>query len=685
MSDRGVYTQDLRRSPCLHVRLIRTKEASGTLTGIDCPHLPSGYLFITARDIPGENRLAAPAQDVPILATSKISYHGEVVALLAGPDPATLRELSAGCTVHVESRKGNFDSRKFSADTLLAKQRIDKGDSEEGFAHASLIVESSMDIAAQEHWYPEPHSALASFEYDKLILSTGTQWPYHVRNSVAAVLDVQKEDIIVDPKETGPHLDGRIWFPSLVSTWAALAALLARTNARIELTRTEDLLYSPKRPQVSIRHRSALDKRGRLLSCEVQSRVAAGSACPLSNEILSRLCYGATGSYTSASVTAEAFAVRTNTPPSGPFAGFGLAHANLAMENHVSKICQTLDVDPVEWRRRNTLARGSVMNGGSTLKDAVESGVLIDSVMAMSDYKRKWSAYKLMQESGPDKLLRGIGLSLAWQGSGFIDAAPPGGTQSVEAILQKDGTLELATSAICSSSSIASLWKNLAAEILGIESAMVKIRGRRTDLVPDSGPSTLSRNITVISKLIERCCTSIRKLRFREALPITVRRKAGSHNPWRSNDEKTTKTGPISWAAAVAEVEIHPADGKIQLRGLWMSIDGGCILDERRARSAMLTACHQAASSTLHEEVRWLNGIPDESSFKGYSFLPLSDSPPITIDFLWNDSSVPKGIGELPLSAIPAAISQAVAQAMNASIQSLPIRADEVLDQVEAE
>ncbi len=685
MSERGIFTQDRRAPPALHVQAIRSPEACGKLTGIDCPHLPSGYLFITARDIPGENRLAAPAQEVPILAASDIRYYGEAVALLAGPDPAILRELVTQCSVHVEARKGHYDSRKFSADTLLAKQRIDKGDVQEGFSRASLTVESNLDIAAQEHWYPETHTAIASFEYDKLIVTTGTQWPYHTRNSIAAVLDVQKEDIIVDPMPTGPHLDGKLWYPSLIASWAALTALLSRGNAHMELSRTEDLLYSPKRPPISIRHRSALDKRGRLIACEVQALMDAGAACPLANEILSRLCYGATGAYTSETLSAEAFAIRTNTPPNGPFSGFGLAHANLAMENHVQKICQTLDIDPVEWRRRNALARGAQMNGGSTLKETVESGVLIDSVMAMSDYKRKWSAYKLMQGSGSDKLLRGIGLSLAWQGSGFIDEAPPGGTQSVEACLQKDGSLELATSAICSNSSIASLWKNLAAEILGIESSMVKIRGRRTDLVPDSGPSTLSRNITVISKLIERCCTSIRKQRFREALPITVRRKAGTSNQWRSAPDKAAKSGPMSWAASVAEVEADPASGKIRLRGIWMSIDGGCILDEKRARSAMLTACHQAASSTLYEEVHWQNGMPREDSFKGYRFLPLSESPPIGIDFLWNDSSVPKGIGELPLAGVPAAISQAIAQAINATVQTLPARECDILDHLEGE
>ncbi|GAB1484346.1 hypothetical protein MASR2M78_31640 [Treponema sp.] len=95
------------------------------------------------------------------------------------------------------------------------------------------------------------------------------------------------------------------------------------------LTREEDILYSPKRPSVLIYHRSALGAKGELLAMESRSVLDVGAAGPFAEETLDRLCLGSLGAYRCPNIRIEGFAVKTNTPPSGPFAGLGLSQAFL--------------------------------------------------------------------------------------------------------------------------------------------------------------------------------------------------------------------------------------------------------------------------------------------------------------------------------------------------------------------
>ena len=656
--------------------IIRSPIASGTLLRIETPKLSNSYTLITALDIPGKPYLEGLSQPIPILAASRLSYIGEPVAVLVGPDRNKLEELASSVEIITEETEPQFDCNIFGSEQILAKKTIQNKEIERTFKKAAYTFEGTYHSGIQEHWYPECHGAVASYSYDKMLIRTATQWPFHVRQAVAAVLAVSVEDILVEPTELGIHLDGKIWYPSLISCLAALAAYISKKPVKILLNRIEDLQFSPKRPASSIGIRTALTKDGILDALESRPIVNMGSNGPFAEEFITRLSLGSVGAYRCPQIRIEGYAVSSNIPPGGPFAGFGFSQANFAIESHIWSITDTIQQNPLEWRKANALCKGDSIITGITIRDPVPSEELLDTVGTMSDFNRKWSSYEMisryhrtLSEFPIDKPLRGIGISLGYQGNGLIFEGSDKGAFGIEVTLEKDGILVIRSSAIISSDETKTIWAQLAGDILGIEPEQVRFAEIRTDQVPDSGPSSLSRNTTIITKLIQRSCEAIRKQRFRDPLPITVKRQF--------RPTKTMKDGLpfslLSWGAAVVEVEIEPITLRPLPRGIWLVIDGGKILSEETARRSINLSCIHALHWASNEDLRYSEGLIDPTVFESYSIQLQTPPPQVYLDFLWNGSEQPKGIGELPFTLIPGALAQAVSQAIGKQIKKLPI------------
>jgi CO/xanthine dehydrogenase Mo-binding subunit len=324
---------------------------------------------------------------------------------------------------------------------------------------------------------------------------------------------------------------------------------------------------------------------------------------------------------------------------------------------------------------------------GAGLKEHIPLEELLDTVAAMSDYHRKWASYELLREyhrtrPGFEKTdtLRGIGIATAYQGSGFLYHGSDKGVYGVELTMEKDGSLEIRTSMVSSNEEHTYIWRRIAAELLSVEEDAIRILANSTGRVPDSGPSSLSRNSTVITKLVERACIAIRKQRFRDPLPITVRR---SYHPlkaagWGGRPYDQTALGHLSWSAAVVEVEIDPVEYTPRIRGAWLGVDGGRILSETRARRSLKFSIIQALGWASRENLAYEEGQIPLKYIYDYDIPCPQDIPPIYIDFLWTDTATPKGIGELPFNCIPAAYVQAVSQAMDHHFEKIPLSSKDV-------
>jgi CO/xanthine dehydrogenase Mo-binding subunit len=232
------------------------------------------------------------------------------------------------------------------------------------------------------------------------------------------------------------------------------------------------------------------------------------------------------------------------------------------------------------------------------------------------------------------------------------------------------------------------IWSTIAKETLGVEEDKVRIVCRNTALSPDSGPESLSRNITIITALVDRCCQAIRKQRFRDPLPITVNK---NYHPARSPQSAGGFTAPPGmvldaqgsfgrpgWGAAVVEIEIEPHSYTPVVRGVWLGIDGGKILSEARARRSLKIASIQALGWASREYLEYQAGGIGLTRMSSYGIPNPAEIPPIHLDFHWNDGVEARGIGELPFCCIPGAYVQAISQALDHPFEKIPLKAQDI-------
>jgi len=696
-----VFLEDIYPEPLLYAVTIRSPVAKGYLKMLLYPKLPDNYALITARNIPGENRLEDTS--IPLLACGKLSYIGEPVALLLGLDKTKLEELAGQCKVITDDEKPVFLCERNDEDEPAFVRELLIGDQPGTFEKSEKIVTSSYITGIQDHWYAEPVGAVTFYipvkdksenkkdsitnKHEKLlVVRTATQWPYHVKRSVARMLGIDSSGVSVDPTSLSLHMDGKLTFSSLIACHAALGTFITKKPVRLVLNREEDFLYSPKRCMSNIDIASSIDENGNVTGSIVDISVNLGAYEVNGDEILDQVCLGALGYYNYENLKLKAKASRTNIPPQGPFSGFGMAQGFFAMERHISQIAELKNQDPAQWRK-NHIDSKLILPSGMFLKNENTGSDLIDTVTQMSDYYRKWASYELLRKSGKyniEENPRGIGIALGFQGNGLLYYGGDSGSYSVEVTLAKENILVIKTSITSSDEDFEKIWAKIAAEILSVQPDMVRLE---TLNAPDCGPSCASRNITIITKLVEKCCYAIRKQRSAEPPPITVRRSIkpqsgvlcdGRFKPREGRVLDINGFSKLGMAAAVVEVTVDLVECISKVRGVWLAIDGGKIISENRAKRNLTRSSVQALGWAFAENIEYVNGILPKEQYNNFAIPSPADIPPIYIDFINSGGKDPKGIGELPFTCIPAAFLQAVSQAMDYCYKSIPLKRNDI-------
>ena len=203
--------------------------------------LPAGYRCIGPSDARAENISLVFSDNIPIFAESAVSYEGETIGLIVGPDPGICDELAKATLADYEEDEPELEWESFSSSQIACKYSATYGDPDLAFSDSLHIERAVYRNGVFDHHYSEPMGAIANWEYDKMAIYCASQWPAHVRKAVASATRVSENDIVVKPTELGRALDGRLWFPSLVACQAAIAARICGKPVKILYTREEGL------------------------------------------------------------------------------------------------------------------------------------------------------------------------------------------------------------------------------------------------------------------------------------------------------------------------------------------------------------------------------------------------------------------------------------------------------------
>ncbi|MBU0954377.1 MAG: molybdopterin-dependent oxidoreductase [Spirochaetes bacterium] len=655
-------------SDLLHVRILRSPVAKGRIKSIHIPHLPRGYRSIMIDDIPGSKTITVFGTEIPVLARERVSYRGEPIALLAGPDPARLQEAIELAHISLEEEEPDFTFSQFNSDRIAARCEYSHGDVELAFSIAQSMAEHEYHSAALYHAAQEPQGAVVWFDYDKLTIRCASQWPYLVRSQVAAVLDVKESEIVIEAADPGNHLDSRLWYPALLAAQAALAAVICGRPTRLILDRREDFLYTTLRAPVFSSYRSSCDKNGKLNAIDARIIINCGAYGVLAEEMAKRALAAASGAYSADNLRIQCYAVQSNLVPLGPFAGLVMPQILFAAERLIDDCARLADIEPVQMRRLNLLEKAAEL-GLVKRKKNIPFDELVESVCGISDFNRKHASFELVRKRHSDPAGqpgRGIGLAFGYQTPGGFITGSGTAASTVEVELTKEAELIIRSSSIPGTAGTVHIWKQIAADIIGQEPETIHFEPLRTGSLPDAGPSSHSGTITIISKLIEEACRAISQRRFREGLPIKVKKTMRPKNP--------VPGGPVdgcAWGAAVVELSINSYSGEPEVHGVWLSVKAGRILSIEKARNTLITNTALALSQSLYEHIPLEDGQIPEDANRYYHLARANQIPPIQVLLADSeDKAAIAGVGDLPFCLVAPALANALSQARDTPWQT---------------
>src|SRR6185503_4782528 len=395
------YIDDVTLPGMLHGATVRSSVARGRIRGIRFGDaVPWDEItVVTASDVPAPNRLVLILDDQPCLAGDVINHPEEPVVLLAHPDKQIVEKARRLVSIDVDplpavhSIDDAIEARTviWGTDNVFKSFLVSRGDADAAMAEpGTTIVDGEYETGAQEQLYIEPQGVIAQALPDGSITVRGSlQCPYYVHNALVKLFGLPSHKVRVVQMETGGGFGGKEEYPSLIAAHAALLARKSGRPVKLIYDRAEDMAATTKRHPSRTRHRTAIDRDGRLIAMDIEFVLDGGAYCTLSPVVLSRGTIHAAGPYFCPNVRVRGRAVATSTPPHGAFRGFGAPQSLFALERHMNVVARTAGLSPEEFRRRNFIRQGQTSAVGQVMREPPNMDRLLDRALELSGYHAK--------------------------------------------------------------------------------------------------------------------------------------------------------------------------------------------------------------------------------------------------------------------------------------------------------
>lgn len=321
---------------------------------------------LTAKDIPGASSYGVIVKDQSFLATQKVRYVGDPVAVVLAEKEEAARRGARKVRVHYELLPPVFDPREamkpeapkiHDRGNVLIHRKIRKGNIEEGFKQADIVVEKSFVTQTVEHAYIEPEAALAYWEGEVLVVHCCSQGPHYHRQEIARMLNLPVSRVRVVQATTGGGFGGKIDLS--VQHFVALGTYVTGRPVKMVWTREESFRTSTKRHAFYLNYRVGATRHGRLTAAYAEIIGNTGAYASFGPAVITRSATMALGPYDCPNVHVDAYGVYTNTQISGAMRGFGAPQMSPCHEPIMDEIGRRCGLSPVEIRRINMLRPGS--------------------------------------------------------------------------------------------------------------------------------------------------------------------------------------------------------------------------------------------------------------------------------------------------------------------------------------
>jgi len=587
------------------------------------------------------------------------------------------------------------------------------GNVEETLKTCDYVIEETFYTQAQAHVMLEPHTVNARMDYlNRLCIYSATQTPFHVRRIISQGLEIPLSKIRVIKPRVGGGFGGK----QAIHGEMLVAYVTYKTGkpAKMVFTRKEVFESSYSRHPMKLTMTLGADKSGKLraIDCRVLSDTGAYGEHALT-------VFMVTGSKVLPlynKVDAVRFAgdvVYTNKTPAGAYRGYGAIQGNFALESAVDILCKKMGIDPIEFRQMNMIkeketspifaimgegTEGTAMNMETCkLEECVEKG------MELIDWKSKYPRV----ENG--NKIRSVGMALAMQGSGipYIDM----GAATIK--LNDDGFYNLMVGATEIGQGSDTVLTQIAAEELMTSADKVVIYSSDTDLTPFDVGAYASSTTYVSGNAVYKAAKLLKEEMIKEAARIlqceekdiefdgetfvNLKTEAKislidfSNQITYSHEQKQLQVtasyvghkSPPPFMAGFIEIEIDKDTFEIDILNYVSVVDCGTTINPLLAKGQVDGAIVQGLGMARFEEVLYSkNGKMISNDMLNYKIPTRLDVKNLTTVFVDSyEESGPfgaKSVGEIGIDTPPAALANAVYNALGVRVKSLPITSEKI-------
>jgi CO/xanthine dehydrogenase Mo-binding subunit len=715
----GMLHAALAVSPVPSARVARLELAAArALDGVEA--------VLTAGDIPGKNQVGVVFPDQPLLVEDRVRMVGDRLALVAARTPEAawqavrlvqpLLEALPGVHDPVAALKPGAPS-VHEGGNLVRTFRVVRGDLARESTRAHVVVEAEYHIGGQEHAYLEPQGCFAIPEgHERITIITSCQCPFYVQQAVARVLGIPLAAVRVEQAPTGGGFGGKEDYASEPAACAAVLAFATGKPVRLVLPRELDMQASTKRHAVVVRHRWGADRDGRLRFAEVDTVMDAGAYIGLSTVVAERANVSSIGPYHVPAVRVATHVAYTNNLFGGAFRGFGAPQVTWAAEATMDKLARRLGIDPLELRRRNVLDdRRRRTSTGQLLPRPVLARECLDRAATLAG----WDEFHARPRPGSAAAREGMGIGLVLYGCNLHHGGQRLDRSSAVVILQADGSVVVRVGLTEMGQGNLAAAQTIAAQALGVDPAVVQVWQPDTTTVGDSGPTVASRGAHMSGLAI---LDAVRRLRTRldpvaaevlgcragevelaggfafvrgepertvpvarVAAEMAARRIEGIATGWhrtkaRRFDPETGTGAPYEFyamACHIARVKVDADLGLVWVEEVSAAQDVGRVIHRDALEGQIQGGIVQGMGWAISEELKLDRGRLANPSFTDYTIPTAADAPNVKITVVESEGATgpfgAKGVGEPSLIPTPAAVRNAVCDALGVEIDRLPL------------
>ncbi len=721
------YVADLHMPGMLYGAVLRSPHPAARIKSIDISAartMPGVKVVLTGEDT-AKRKWGAFRPDLYPLAIGRVRYVGDEVAAVAATDPETARAAVDRIVVEYEVLPAvlSLDAAMAPGAPLVHDDTpgnvahefaFERGEVDAGFKASDVVVEGTWELQRQWHGSLETIGCVAHWTDNRVTMWCNTQTPFLARGRYATALGLPESQVRVIQTEVGGGFGGK----SGDDNCSVIAAILARkTGKPVKLIHTREEEFLASHPRMPMRYwvRLGFSKAGKVLAKEIRMWADNGAYTGKSQAILGAATVRHDALYKYPCARAKSTLLYTNLVPTGAFRGFGNPSADWAVEQAWDLAAEELKMEVVDLLRLNAVEEGDVSPHNHIITSC-ELKQCIDKAADLIQWKSK-------RKNKPAN--HGLGMGCSVHVNGRRSFGDWDGSSAIVRI-NEDGRATIITGEGEIGQGALTVLRQIAAEELGLPYEDVDITRPDTDTHSHSLGALASRVTYVAGNAVKRAAAEAHRQlmaaaseQFKrpsdeltiingqigpqngaesEFRPVSAIVRANIYkrdgeaivgvgnwdNPSDFPDHSRygNESGAYNFAAQAVEVEVDRGTGQVKIREIAAVVDCGTVIHPSAAQGQVEGAVTQGIGLAMVEHFDWHNGMPTDPQFIDYP-LPSADFvPKIHVGFA--DSYEPsgpfgaKGLGEIGLDAIPAAIANAIADAVGVRIHELPITAEKI-------